>query len=373
MKQIQPTIFWLMKTRILSTGNFLTIKFYFMAHNINRNAKTGQDAFFSVKEKAWHNLGKIVQNYPTSEEAILYAGLNYEVEKRTLYSYGKLTDGSNGELLKINTHFATVRQDTEQFLGIVGGKYEVVQNRTAFTFFDALVNDGSGIKYETAGALGNGERIFITAKMPEVMKIGRNDIIELYIFLTTSHDGSGSIMAALTPTRIVCNNTLNMALRNATNSVFIKHTANAEMKLKEAARIISITNDTSADLERLFNKWSRVRLSDAEVKKLVQLSMSPNKEVFTAIVTGDEKFEFSAQYSNIVDDIFEYAQSADSQQMDTTKNTLFGVYNAITGYYQNVKSFKNDDAKLNSIMYGTALDKTQAAFNICKNASDFLN
>lgn len=344
-----------------------------MAHNINRNAKTGQDAFFSVKVKAWHKLGKIVQDYPTSEEAIMYAGLNYEVEKRPLYSYGKLTDGTNGELLKINTHFATVRQDTEQYLGIVGSKYEVVQNRTAFTFFDALVNDGTGIKYETAGALGNGERIFITAKMPEVMKIGRNDIIELYIFLTTSHDGSGSIMAAFTPTRIVCNNTLQMALRNATNSVFIKHTANASQKLNEAARIISITNDQTENLQTLFNKWAKIRITDKELLKLVSLAMAPNREVFNAVVKDDQIFEFSSQYKNMVDDIYEYAMSADSQQMDTTKGTIFGAYNAVTGYFQNVKDFKNDDAKLNSIMYGTALDRTKAAFDICEKAIQFLS
>jgi hypothetical protein len=69
--------------------------------------------------------------------------------------------------------------------------------------------------------------------MPEVIKIGRKDVIEEYIFLTTSHDGSGSIMAAFTPVRIVCNNTLNAALRNNSNAVFIKHTANAEQKYRK--------------------------------------------------------------------------------------------------------------------------------------------
>ncbi|NNV57352.1 DUF932 domain-containing protein [Limnovirga soli] len=334
-----------------------------MAHNINRNAITGMDSFFSVKEKAWHGLGQIVENYPTSAEAIKLAGLDYNVVKKDLF-----TDSQ-----KVPNFFATVREDTAQILGIVGAKYQVVQNETAFTFFDNLVSDGSGIKYETAGALGNGERIFITAKMPDVIRVGRNDDIEKYIFLTTSHDGSGSIMAAFTPIRIVCNNTLNMALRNHSNAVFIKHTANAAEKLTEAARIIAISDNITDQLTTLFNKWAKTRITDEQLKKLVQLAMAPNKEVFQAIVTENAAFEFSSQFVDTVDDVLSYAFASPTQQMETTAGTLFGAYNAITGYYQNVKDYKNADAKLNSILYGTGLVRTKKAFEICSKYSDFLN
>ena len=276
-----------------------------MSHNINRNSITGKDAFFSVKEKAWHGLGQIVQDYPTSEEAIKFAGLDYDVEKKELWT---IADPTNiEEVKKLSTHFATVRTDTAQILGVVGSKYEIVQNRTAFSFFDSLVQDGSGIKYETAGALGNGERIFITAKLPDILRIGRNDDIEQFIFLTTSHDGSGSIMAAFTPVRIVCNNTLNMALRNHSNAVYIKHTANAEQKLQEAARIMSISQNTGEMLEHLFNQWAKTRVNDAETKKLIRLAMSPNKEVFKAIAENNTAFEFSQQFENICSRVEEYA------------------------------------------------------------------
>lgn len=351
-----------------------------MAHNINRNQNTGKDSFFSVKEKAWHGLGQIVQDYPTSEEAIIHAGLDYEVEKRPLFTYNTenmseatAPDEIQIPQIEIPNFFATVRKDTEQVLGVVGSKYEVVQNRTAFTFFDSLVNDGSGIKYETAGALGDGECIFITAKMPECIKVGRKDEIEEYIFLTTSHDGSGSIMAAFTPVRIVCNNTLNMALRNHSNAVFIKHTVNAETKLQEAARIIAISNDISAQLEQVFNKWAKVRINDKELKKLIQLAMSPNAEVFKAVAEDNNAYEFTKQFDDVCGNVFEYAMIAPSQQIETTAGTLFGAYNAITGYYQNVKSYKSEDSRLNSIMFGTGLDRTKKAFEICMKANDFLN
>ena len=345
-----------------------------MAHNINRHAITGKDAFFSVQEKAWHGLGHIVQDYPTSSEAIKFAGLDFFVEKRPLFSKSKeREDGAGADLITLDSNFATFREDTNQFFGIVGSKYEVVQNSTAFSFFDSLLTGNSGIQYETAGALGNGEKIFITAKMPDTIKISSNDQIEKYIFLTTTHDGSGSIMAAFTPIRIVCNNTLNMALRNHSNAVFIKHTANAEQKLQEAARIISITETTSQQLETLFKKWARLRITDVELKKLIALAMAPNKEVFTAIVEGDKIFDFSSQYKNICEDVFAYSQTSETQLMPTTAGTLFGAYNAITGYYQNVKEYKTADAKLNSIMFGTGLDRTKSAFDVCMKANEFLS
>lgn len=345
-----------------------------MAHNINRT--NGKDSFFSVKQKAWHGLGQIVEDYPTSAQAIVHAGLDFEVEKRRIFTHGGNESFTNVALdmgnVEIKNFFATARKDTDQILGVVGSKYEVVQNKSAFVFFDSLVAD-NGIKYETAGALGQGERIFITAKMPEVIKIGRKDIIEEYIFLTTSHDGSGSIIAAFTPVRIVCNNTLNMALKNHSNAVFIKHTANAEVKLKEAARIIQIAETTSEMLDTLFNKWAKVFVNDAEVKKLIRLAMSPDKEVFQAIATANTAFEFSKYFEDVCGQVFEYAMTSPSQQMETTKGTLFGAYNAVTGYFQNVKTFTDENAKLNSIMFGAGLDKTKKAFEICNTANEFLN
>lgn len=345
-----------------------------MAHNINRNELTGKDSFFTVKEKAWHGLGQVLEDYPTAAEAITLAGLDYQVVKQPIFTQTQEYQiGVTDEMQEIKSHFATMRTDTNQILGIVGSKYEVVQNSEAFTFFDALATPENGIQYETAGALGDGEKIFITAKMPEVIKVGRKDIIEEYIFLTTSHDGSGSIMAAFTPIRIVCNNTLNMALKNHSNAVYIKHTANASEKLKEAARIISIADKTSLTLELLFNSWAKVKLNDMEVKKLINLAMAPNKEVFEAVATNNKAFEFSRQYEEVCGQVWEYAQSSPTQQLETTAGTLFGAYNAVTGYYQNVNQYKTPTAKLNSIMFGTGLDRTKKAFEICEMAHQFLN
>ncbi|GAA3976655.1 DUF932 domain-containing protein [Mucilaginibacter dorajii] len=342
-----------------------------MAHDINFNEQTGKHSFFSVKEKAWHGLGQVITDYPTSAEAIKYAGLDYTVEKRNLFTYGDDTDENTEDndvvmewRIDVPNHYATVRTDTDQVLGVVGKDYEIVQNVDAFTFFDAIVGGKDGILYETAGALANGSRIFITAKLPDYIRVGRNDCIERFLFLTTSHDGLGSIQIAFTPIRVVCRNTLNAALSNQVNCIKIRHTASATDKLKEAHKMMGISNSLSEELEAIYNRWSRVRITDREVKKLIQLAMAPSKEVLANVQKGADD-ELSTHFNNMVDDVFKYAMISPTQQEETTKGTVFGAYNAVTGYFQNVRNFKSDEAKLKSIMYGTGLQRSQSAFDLC--------
>ncbi|MCY1662565.1 DUF932 domain-containing protein [Chryseobacterium sp. SL1] len=343
-----------------------------MAHNLNFNSRTGKYSFFSVQQKAWHGLGQIVEDYPTSEEAIKHAGLDFEVIKTPLYTKGSgIIETSNGieitdSELNVPDYFANIRNDNNAVLGVVGKDYHIVQNREAFSFFDAIVGGGDGILYETAGALGHGERIFITAKLPDYIRVGNgDDLVEKYIFLTTSHDGSGSITAAFTPIRIVCQNTLNASLRNMSNVVRIRHTSGAKQRLEDAHKVMGLANTMSTELEGIFNQWAKVKINDSEVKKLIQLALCPNKETLQHLQKGNED-EISTVFKNTVDDAFAYAMMSDSQRMDTTQGTLFGAYNAVTGYYQNVRSYKDGEAKLLSIvMGGTAQLKAQKAFELC--------
>lgn len=349
-----------------------------MAHNINYNSNTGRYSFFSVQEKAWHGLGQIVKEYPTSAEAIKYAGLDYSVAKSPLFTKGSgVIENAQGiEMgsteLEVPDYFANIRTDNNTVLGVVGKDYHIVQNREAFSFFDAIVGGSEGILYETAGALGKGERIFITAKLPDYIRVGnRDDVSEKYIFLTTSHDGSGSITAAFTPIRIVCQNTLNASLRSMSNVVRIRHTSGAKQRLDDAHKVMGLANTLSSQLENIFNHWAKVKVTDNEVKKLIQLALCPNKETYDLLKKGAEN-EVSTLFKNTVEDAFTYAMVSDSQQMETTKGTLFGAYNAVTGYYQNVRKYKDQEAKLQSIvMGGTAQLKTQKAFELCTSfASD---
>ena len=345
-----------------------------MGHNLNFNERTGRYSFFSVQEKAWHGLGQIVTDYPTSAQAIKHAGLDYEVIKSPLYTKSSniidpsdILEIGNNEV-NVPNYFATIRSDNNTVLGVVGKDYHIVQNREAFSFFDSIVGGTDGILYETAGALGNGERIFITAKLPDYIRVGNgDDVTEKYIFLTTSHDGSGSITAAFTPVRIVCQNTLNASLRNMSNVVRIRHTSGAKQRLENAHKVMGLANEFSNQLEDIFNNWAKVKVTDHEVKKMIQFALCPNKETLQHLKAGNED-EISTVFKNTVEDAFAYAMTSESQQMNTTKGTLFGAYNAVTGYYQNVRSYKDSEAKLQSIILGgTAQLKSQKAFEICTN------
>lgn len=337
-----------------------------MAHNINFDENTGRHSFFSVKEKAWHGLGQVIEQYPTSTEAIQHAGLDYQVEKTKLTTTPNeiINAESEKQLISVPGYYATMRTDTKAVLGVVGKDYQIVQNRDAFTFFDSIVS-GDGILYETAGALGQGEKIFITAKLPEYIRVGQDDLIGKYLFLTTSHDGSGSITAAFTPVRIVCANTLNAAMRNMTNVIKIRHTSNATERLKLAHQVMGISNRFSDEIGQVFNSWSKKPISDPQLKRLIEYAMAPNKEVLGNIKDGKLN-ALSTQFTNIVDDVYEYALSNPTQQLPTTMGTVFGAYNAVTGYFQNVRKFADDEAKVKSILYGgTGQLRTQKAFDLC--------
>jgi phage/plasmid-like protein (TIGR03299 family) len=344
-----------------------------MGHNLALNPQNNEYSFFSRKEKAWHGLGVIVQDYPNSAEAMRFAGLDYTVKKRSMVLKNESDCFNADDMLpeiEVPNYYATVRTDNNAVLGVVGKDYEIVQNVDAFTFFDSIVG-GEGILYETAGALGKGERIFITAKLPDYIRVGKDDCIEKYLFLTTSHDGFGSITAAFTPVRIVCNNTLNAAMRNHTNAIKIRHTASVKERLAEAHKLMHISNQMSDELSGIFNQWANVRITDKEVKQLIQVAMVPNKETLDNLIKGRTD-ELSTVYNNMVDKVYEYAMSAPSQLEVTTAGTLFGAYNAVTGYFQNVRNYRDGEAKLKSLMDGTAKLRGQAAFDLCADFAKHL-
>ncbi|WP_130855632.1 DUF932 domain-containing protein [Olivibacter jilunii] len=347
-----------------------------MAHELFFDNDTQRHSFFSVKEKAWHRLGTILQDHPTSAEAIQYAGLDFTVEKRELFIRNQdtmLTELVAGQgialpYMEVPNFYATVRTDKNIPLGIVGKDYHVVQNRNAFAFFDSIVDNSRDIRYETAGCLGNGERIFITAKLPDYIRIGdSDDVIEQYLFFTTSHDGTGSVTIALTPVRIVCANTLNHALRNCTHAVRVRHTASADQQLQDAFKVMEMHHKTTPVLQELFTHWSKVRITDREVRRLIEMAMANNPEVLKHVIEGNSE-ALSTRFKNTCNEVYSYAMANETQQMETTKGTVFGVYNGVTGYFQHVRKYGTPEDKVKNILLGgTAFNRAQQAFDLCLN------
>ena len=325
-----------------------------MADRLYYDTKTGRHAFASAIEPAWHGKGIILPEKMDSKTAIEQALLNFTVGKIP----AKIEIPGKG-LVEIPGKFGTYRTDTGVPFGVVGSRYEIVQNVDAFEFFDAIVGKGEAI-YETAGALYDGQVIFITAKLPDYIKVGK-DLIEKYIFLCSSHDGSGSIIAAFSPTRIVCSNTMAIALGNMTNKVSIRHTKDAKLKLQQAHRIMGISNKLSIELNGIFNQMAKKPIIDKELKKLIEtIILPPAREEMTA----EEKAKISTRSRNKVNDIMAYALGHPTQQTDSTRGTVYGFVNAITGYYQNVKQYKTADDKIASIFNGQAEKDGQRAFDL---------
>jgi phage/plasmid-like protein (TIGR03299 family) len=319
-----------------------------MAHKLNET--NGKVSFAPRGEKAWHGLGQYVSEAMTSEQAIELGGLNYTVEKRPLYA-----PGWEGTMVEAEGHYGNVRTDTNEILGIVKGRYRIVQNKDAFGFFDTIIDKGEAI-FETAGALGKGERIFVTAKLPEDMLV-RGERVEKYIMLTNSHDGTSTIIAGFTPIRVVCNNTLTAALKKLDNKVSISHTASAESRLKEASRVMGIASKYMDEVNMTFESMTTRKLSDLEMKYFIETVMK------NSIKEDKSDKEASTRMKNLVDQVYSFAITHPTQTTEAAYRTLWGAYNGISGYYNFLKDYKNADQKMKDMNYGYANDKIAKAFD----------
>src|SRR5919206_2485274 len=198
-----------------------------MAHGITHN-----DSMMSVRRMPWHGLGVVLDEPPrTLADALESAGLTWTVAKEALYR----ADGQT-----VAGHHATVRQDTDQVLGVVGDDYVVVQNTDCFAFLANLL--GSELVFETAGSLWGGRQVFITAQLPDHVTVG-GDEVRPYVVLSAWHTGTGAIRAMTTPVRVVCANTVRAALERARAVYRVRHVGDPTAQLHEARAVLGMTVD----------------------------------------------------------------------------------------------------------------------------------
>lgn len=215
------------------------------------------ETMFSVREKPWHGLGTIVANAPTSKEALRLAGLDWEVVQRTLFTNAGIVEG----------YKANVRSTDNSILGVVTDRYKVVQNEEAFAFTDNLL--GEGVKYETAGSLQGGKKVWLLARLPrEYIVMGER--ISPYLVFSNTHDGSGAVRVAITPIRVVCNNTLNLALNTASRSFSMVHTGDVKGKIAEARHTLFMADSYMEELGKEFERLRRIDVSDNQVNKYIE-------------------------------------------------------------------------------------------------------
>lgn len=316
-----------------------------MAHLLNRGTN-GKWSFASAKETAWHGLGQIVDKAMTSKEAIELANLDYTVDKRPAYME------INGEYIQVPKKNVTYRTDTNDAFGIVGDRYHIVQNTEAFEFFDAIVGENEAI-FETAGCLKKGEVVFITAKLPSYIAV-KDDVVDNYLVLSSSHDGSRGIQVMFTPVRVVCNNTLSAAYGNSKYRVNISHTKNASQQLREAHNIMGISNLLSTELSDIYNQMAKTKINDAQLEKFFVESLD---------LSLDEKTgELSTRANNMVSVLKEYYEVGPGQEQFT--GTVWGAYNAITGFFQNVREYKSNEDKMAQNIFGSLHNKNNNSLKL---------
>ena len=203
-------------------------------------------------------MGTRVENAPTSKDALELAGLDWKViQKPILTGDGTLIEGFK----------ANVRDRDQKVLGVVSNRYKVVQNEDAFAFTDALL--GEGVRYETAGSLAEGKRTWILANLPHKYIIAGDEITPYLVFMN-SHDGSGAIKVAMTPIRVVCQNTLNLALARAKRSWSTNHTGDINGKMEDARNTLQLSNQYMVELGKGIEQLQKIRLSDKQVLEFVE-------------------------------------------------------------------------------------------------------
>lgn len=270
------------------------------------------ETMMSVREKPWHysmtsDVTKIIQEAPNSHDALVAAGLDWTVESKPIYD-------ANGNLIK--GYKANTRSSDNKVLGIVGNRYKIIQNVDAFQFTDNLI--GGDVRYETAGSLLGGTKVWMLAKMPE-RKIAGDDV-ETYVAFTNTFDGKGSVRAIVTPVRIVCNNTLNLALSTAKRSWSMRHQGDIESKLAEAREALELTDIYMEELAKQADRWANVTINEEMVQNALN-KLFPVKEDDTDRKkrnVQDAKDQFMVCY--FAPDIAKF------------RGTAWGAINAMTDY-----------------------------------------
>ena len=228
------------------------------------------ETMFYTREKPWHGLGTMVAEAPNSKDALRLAGLNWKVLQEPVYT-------ENEEL--IQGYKANVRDTDRKVLGVVTDRYKVIQNEEAFAFTDTLL--GEGVRYETAGSLQEGRRVWMLARLPREFIIG-GERISPYMVFSNIHDGSGAVKTALTPIRVVCNNTLNLALRTAKRSWSMIHTGDISGKIEEAKNTLLLADEYMTALGQEFEDLRKIKLSEKQVLDYIKILL-PMEENYSLL------------------------------------------------------------------------------------------
>ena len=336
-----------------------------MAHEMEEN----DHAFYGSLKPAWHGLGTVVDGTLGSEAAMKTARLDWRVEKEPVY----VSDGKSGHNLAVPDRFATCRQDLPKdnparILGIVSDGYEIIQNVEAFKIGDDLAGEG-GVSWETAGSLRNGKLIWMLGKLPGESTVA-DDKLAQYILLSTGHTGAKALEAMFTPVRVVCANTLNMALRGAKVKASVWHNAAKDGQIDEAKRVLGLAGEYFAEHATSMNLLASTPVDQRFVTAYLQaLWPTSNRVNKNGNPTPAEQTQVR------IGRLFAGEQQGGMQ--DAVRGTAYGLLNAVGEFIDHERNVKDDMteanrlSRLNSVWFGGSAKLKAKAFGLMNRTLGF--
>lgn len=335
-----------------------------MSHNIWQDGQVDHMFCVGNKAAAWHELGQRTDTAVNWQQAMELAGLNWEVVKKQLYARTPaMADYPNGKVVPVEA-WGIFRDCDAAFLGAVGAQYTPVQNKYAFEFVDTLL-EASGAHYESAGALGKGERIWCLARVPGDITIrGTADSSQVYLLFETSHDGSRSATCRLSTVRVVCQNTLNMALSHTNGSfVRVKHTKQVEARMDAARKLMFGVQQDVKSLEEKLNLLALRRLTRESYTGILDRLFPLTEEQLSGKASRTKR-------DNTVTDITALFEKNDNNAIPEVRGTAYNLLNAVTEYTDHHRTARITDgregytlnrARAENALFGTGDNlKTQA-------------
>lgn len=324
-----------------------------MSHEIDE--ENGDKPIFT-KVAAWHRLGTVLENPPSCEEAIKLANLDWKAEIKPLFL---------GSGLEVSDAFGVVRslpsEDdpkviNERILGIVGGRYTPLQNDEAFSFFNPLVEQKI-FSIDAAGSLFGGKRVWILAKFNEEFSLGLEDKVNRYVLLSNSHDGLSAVVAKTGAERVVCYNTLSMNLADGNADRFnIRHTKTVKDRTAQAFSLLKSIQDRYKKMESVWMKMAEYKLPASEFLEYVH-------EVFPTPKGSKNEKRIDSKRAEVA---LLYLNGAGSD-LDTSKDTLWGAFNAVTNYTTHSVNARKDatpEKTLNDVWFGKRDEINSKALNV---------
>ena len=290
------------------------------------------DTMMYVGDTPWHQLGVKLNHPPTIREGLSKAGLNWNVYKKpTYYEQTTMSESRKSEL---TGHYVTVRSDTQEVLGHVSERYEVLDNIDAFAPFEVLLD--YGFQLETAGAIEGGKKIWVLAKSPDKYLVG-DDKIQPYAFLYTSHDGSAGNTFRDTAVRVVCKNTIDFALtQKSTAQYALKHTRNIRANVSDLTeRLRASSGNIKKSIDDM-NRMLDYQITAPELDMYLEYSIPYLKTRFK-----ESNPEIGLFTRNTAMPVYEQMVDNFYNGRGNKGETLWDAYNAITEYYTHDKKYKD--------------------------------